>query len=101
MCSSPSSASGGRIISSRSARQAGAGRPARRAEGYRPAQIHLAGNVMVDPLLANLDRALASDVLSRLGLSRGGYALVTLHRPANVDDPGALATLLSALDEVA
>ena len=72
-----------------------------RAEGYRPDQIHLAGNVMVDTLLANLDRALASDVLSRLGLSSGGYALVTLHRPANVDDPGALATLLSALDEVA
>ena len=59
-----------------------------RAEGYRDDQIHLAGNVMVDTLLANLDRALASDVLGRLGLSRGGYALVTLHRPANVDDPG-------------
>src|SRR5580693_1594476 len=72
-----------------------------RAEGYRPDQIHLAGNVMVDTLLANLDRALASDVLSRLGLSSGGYALVTLHRPANVDDPGALAALLTALDEIA
>jgi len=72
-----------------------------RAEGYRADQIHLAGNVMVDTLLANLDRALASDVLSRLGLSRGGYALVTLHRPANVDDPGALSTLLAALDELA
>jgi UDP-N-acetylglucosamine 2-epimerase (non-hydrolysing) len=72
-----------------------------RAEGYRADQIHLAGNVMVDTLLANLDRALASDVLSRLGLSRGGYALVTLHRPANVDDPGALGTVLSALGELA
>jgi UDP-N-acetylglucosamine 2-epimerase (non-hydrolysing) len=72
-----------------------------RAEGYRPDQIHLAGNVMVDTLLANLDRALASDVLARLGLRRGGYALVTLHRPANVDDPGALAALLAALGEIA
>ncbi len=45
---------------------------------------------MVDTLLANLDRALASDVLSRLGLTRGGYGLVTLHRPANVDDPSVL-----------
>jgi UDP-N-acetylglucosamine 2-epimerase (non-hydrolysing) len=71
-----------------------------RAEGYRPDQIHLAGNVMVDTLLANLDRALASDVLSRLGLSSGGYALVTLHRPANVDDPATLAPLLAALDEL-
>lgn len=72
-----------------------------RAEGYREDQIHLAGNVMVDTLLANLDRARASGVLARLGLEPGGYALVTLHRPANVDDPGALAALLAALDEVA
>ncbi len=71
------------------------------AEGYRDDQIHLAGNVMVDTLLANLDRARASDVLTRLGLEPGGYALVTLHRPANVDDPGALAALLAALAEVA
>jgi UDP-N-acetylglucosamine 2-epimerase (non-hydrolysing) len=72
-----------------------------RDEGYRDDQIHLAGNVMVDTLLANLDRALGSDVLSRLALSPGEYGLVTLHRPANVDDPAMLAGLLSALDEVA
>lgn len=71
-----------------------------RAEGYRTDQIHLVGNVMVDTLLANLDRALASDVLGRLGLARGEYALVTLHRPANVDDPAALGTLLAALDDL-
>jgi UDP-N-acetylglucosamine 2-epimerase (non-hydrolysing) len=72
-----------------------------RQEGHRPDQVHLAGNVMVDTLLANLDRARASDVLSRLGLAAGEYALVTLHRPANVDDPAAFAGLLSGLDEVA
>ena len=72
-----------------------------RAEGYRDDQIRLAGNVMVDTLLANLDRARASDVLARLGLARGSYALVTLHRPANVDDPAALAALLAALGEIA
>ncbi len=72
-----------------------------RDEGYRDDQIHLAGNVMVDTLLANLDRALQRDVMSRLGLSPGEYGLVTLHRPANVDDPAVLAGLLSALDEVA
>jgi UDP-N-acetylglucosamine 2-epimerase (non-hydrolysing) len=71
------------------------------AEGYREDQVHLVGNVMVDTLLANLDRALASDILSRLGLTPGGYGLVTLHRPANVDDPEVLRPLLSALDEVA
>jgi UDP-N-acetylglucosamine 2-epimerase (non-hydrolysing) len=71
------------------------------AEGHRPDQIHLAGNVMVDTLLANRDRAIGGDTLRRLGLEPGEYALVTLHRPANVDDPAALAGLLSALDEVA
>jgi UDP-N-acetylglucosamine 2-epimerase (non-hydrolysing) len=70
------------------------------AEGYRADQVHLVGNVMVDTLLANLDRALARDVVARLGLEPGRYGLVTLHRPANVDDPAVLATLLSALDEV-
>jgi UDP-N-acetylglucosamine 2-epimerase (non-hydrolysing) len=72
-----------------------------RSEGYREDQIHLVGNVMVDTLLANLDRALARDTVSDLGLRAGEYALVTLHRPANVDDPGALAPLLAALGELA
>ncbi|WP_327169016.1 non-hydrolyzing UDP-N-acetylglucosamine 2-epimerase [Streptomyces subrutilus] len=72
-----------------------------RSEGYREDQIHVVGNVMIDTLLANLDRARRSDVLARYGLTRGGYGLVTLHRPANVDDPGALRGLLKALGEVA
>jgi UDP-N-acetylglucosamine 2-epimerase (non-hydrolysing) len=72
-----------------------------RAEGYRDDQIHLVGNVMVDTLLANLDRALARDTLAGLGLEPRQYGLVTLHRPANVDEPAVLSGLLSALDEVA
>ncbi|WKV71159.1 UDP-N-acetylglucosamine 2-epimerase (non-hydrolyzing) [Streptomyces sp. PCS3-D2] len=72
-----------------------------RAEGYREDQIHVVGNVMIDTLLANLERARRSDVLDRYGLTRGGYGLVTLHRPANVDDPGALRGLLKALGEIA
>jgi UDP-N-acetylglucosamine 2-epimerase (non-hydrolysing) len=71
------------------------------AEGFREDRVHLVGNVMVDTLLANLDRAKASDVLPRLGLTAGEYGLVTLHRPANVDDPEVLAPLLAALEEVA
>lgn len=71
------------------------------AEGYRSDQIHLAGNVMVDTLLANLSRATSGDTLIRLGLTPGGYGLVTLHRPANVDDPAVLRPLLAALGEVA
>jgi len=71
-----------------------------RAEGYHPDQIHLVGNVMIDTLFANLDRALASDALHRHGLAAGGYGLVTLHRPANVDDAAMLRSLLGALGEV-
>jgi UDP-N-acetylglucosamine 2-epimerase (non-hydrolysing) len=70
------------------------------AEGYRPEQIHLVGNVMVDTLLANAGRAAAGGTLARLGLRPGEYGLVTLHRPANVDDPAVLGALLVALTEI-
>jgi UDP-N-acetylglucosamine 2-epimerase (non-hydrolysing) len=72
-----------------------------RAEGYREDQIHLVGNVMIDTLLANRERALAGDTLDRLGLTPGGYGLATLHRPANVDSPEALAGMAGALRKVA
>ncbi|MDQ0935594.1 non-hydrolyzing UDP-N-acetylglucosamine 2-epimerase [Streptomyces turgidiscabies] len=72
-----------------------------RAEGYREDQIHLVGNVMIDTLLANLERARASAVLDEHGLAKGEYGLVTLHRPANVDDPEVLTGLLKALGEIA
>ncbi|MFJ3905521.1 non-hydrolyzing UDP-N-acetylglucosamine 2-epimerase [Streptomyces sp. NPDC090025] len=72
-----------------------------RAEGYHADQIHVVGNVMIDTLFANLDRAKDSGTLAGLGLTPGGYGLVTLHRPANVDDPEILAGLLKALGEVA
>lgn len=72
-----------------------------RAEGFLDSQVHLVGNVMIDTLLANLDRARGRDVLQRLALMPGEYGLVTLHRPANVDEPGILKQLMSALSEVA
>jgi UDP-N-acetylglucosamine 2-epimerase (non-hydrolysing) len=72
-----------------------------RAEGYREDQIHVVGNVMIDSLLANLDRARGCGVLRRHGLTAGEYGLVTLHRPANVDDPAVLTGLLKALGEIA
>ena len=70
-------------------------------EGYRDDQVHLVGNVMVDTLLTNLDRARARPTLSELALLPGAYGLVTLHRPATVDDPSVLGPLLLALAEVA
>jgi UDP-N-acetylglucosamine 2-epimerase (non-hydrolysing) len=72
-----------------------------RAEGYRDDQVHLVGNVMIDPLLANLDRATARTTLHDLDLHAGHYGLVTLHRPSNVDDPDVLRRLMAALGVVA
>jgi UDP-N-acetylglucosamine 2-epimerase (non-hydrolysing) len=72
-----------------------------RAEGYREDQIHLVGNVMVDTLLANLDRARERPILDAFGLRPGGYGVVTLHRPANVDDTTVFTGLLGALAQIA
>ncbi len=71
------------------------------AEGRGAARIHLVGNVMIDALEAFRPRWERSGIRDRLGVALGGYGLVTLHRPANVDDAPRLAELLGALDEVA
>jgi len=70
------------------------------AEGRRAESIFLVGNVMIDTLLANLDAALARPTLADAGLEPGGYALATLHRPANVDDPEVLGSIVAAFDEL-
>ncbi|MFL5263918.1 MAG: non-hydrolyzing UDP-N-acetylglucosamine 2-epimerase [Anaeromyxobacteraceae bacterium] len=70
-------------------------------EGIPPERVARVGNVMIDSLLAALPRARERGVPARLGVARGGYAVVTLHRPSNVDDPAVLARLLGALAELA
>lgn len=72
-----------------------------RAEGVAEAAIHLVGNVMVDSLLDRLPAARARQTPERLGLGDRRFGLVTLHRPANVDDPEILAGLLGALRTLA
>lgn len=72
-----------------------------RREGIPDARVHLVGNVMIDSLLAARERARATDVVSRLGLTAGAYGLLTLHRPGNVDDPARLAEMLDVLDDIA
>lgn len=71
------------------------------AEGRPAPSIHMVGNVMVDTLLANLSRARERDVARGLGLASTDYGVVTLHRPANVDDPAVLDGLIRALGEIA
>ncbi len=70
-------------------------------EGIDGARVHFVGNVMIDSLQAALPRARESRIHERLELPRGGYALATVHRPANVDEPAALLRVFSALAEVA
>jgi UDP-N-acetylglucosamine 2-epimerase (non-hydrolysing) len=71
------------------------------AEGIEQDRIAFAGNVMVDTLLSQLPRARSLDTRERLGVEAGDYAVVTLHRPSNVDEPDALRSILEALDAVA
>ena len=70
------------------------------AEGVSEEAIQRVGNVMIDTLMHNLDRAKQRPILDQLALSPKAYALATLHRPANVDDPEALQRLLGAFEWV-
>jgi UDP-GlcNAc3NAcA epimerase len=63
--------------------------------------VYWVGDVMLDALLQNRPVArLKSNVLTRLGLEPGAYALVTVHRAANTDDPGRLQRIVQALNGV-
>jgi UDP-GlcNAc3NAcA epimerase len=64
--------------------------------------VHLVGDVMYDALVYNIGLARQrSDVLKRLCLEPDNYALVTIHRPRNTDDPERLHNILNALEEIA
>ncbi len=70
-------------------------------EGVDPAKVKFVGNVMIDTLLANRERAEESDALDRLKLSPREYVVVTLHRPSNVDDASTFTGILEALITIA
>jgi UDP-N-acetylglucosamine 2-epimerase (non-hydrolysing) len=69
-------------------------------EGLDPDKVHFVGNVMIDTLFRYREKARESDVLERLDLGSGGYAVLTLHRPSNVDDEGTLGLLLQAIARI-
>ena len=69
-------------------------------EGARADRIHFVGNVMIDSLLGHKARAETSTALARIGLDRKRYALVTLHRPSNVDSSAGLRSILGALARI-
>lgn len=67
-------------------------------EGIDESSVHFVGNVMIDSLHRNLVRAVPAG--HTLGGNSDQYALLTLHRPSNVDDKSVLASLLEAVDEI-
>lgn len=71
-----------------------------RREGIAPERVHFVGNVMIDTLWRNLPRAIP--VEQTLGhRPQEGYAVLTLHRPSNVDDRDTLAALLDTVARIA
>ena len=71
------------------------------AEGIPPARIHCVGNVMIDTLGRHLPLATHRHAAARFGLSERRYAVATLHRPSNVDDPEQLVGLMDGLASLA
>jgi UDP-N-acetylglucosamine 2-epimerase (non-hydrolysing) len=72
-----------------------------KAEGAPDACIHRVGNAMIDSVLAHLEQAKATGIHADLGVEAGGYGLLTLHRPSNVDDAAVLGRLLEAVGTLA
>jgi len=72
-------------------------------EGVAPEKIHFVGNTMIDSQRDCLGRAreLAPDLRRRHGIAAGGYGVLTLHRPSNVDDLGSLRSIMGAIRQIA
>jgi UDP-N-acetylglucosamine 2-epimerase (non-hydrolysing) len=66
-------------------------------EGVPAARISRVGNIMLDSFEMVRAQIEAADVPGELGLTPGGYGVVTLHRPSNVDEDGPLGELVEAL----
>ena len=62
--------------------------------GAKPEQIHFVGNVMIDTLMANYDRFRKPEFHDQLGLQEKQYIVLTLHRPANVDEAEKLTAIM-------
>jgi UDP-N-acetylglucosamine 2-epimerase (non-hydrolysing) len=71
------------------------------AEGVAPEKSHVVGNVMIDTLLANLEKARARNAPAKLDLQPKQYALLTLHRPSNVDDRENLTRIWGVIERIA
>jgi UDP-N-acetylglucosamine 2-epimerase (non-hydrolysing) len=72
-----------------------------RAEGVAIDKIDCVGNIMIDSYELMKDRIAAQDTRERLGLEKGAYSVVTLHRPSNVDSRESLLSIIEQLSSVA
>ncbi len=70
-------------------------------EGVPPGKIFFVGNLMIDSLVRALKMARESSLRSELGLNAQRYAVLTLHRPSNVDDLDQLRRTLDAIAQIA
>ena len=70
------------------------------AEGVDAARISRVGNIMIDSFELVRPAIATAGCARRFGLERGGYGVVTLHRPSNVDDPAELGRLTASLASV-
>ncbi len=70
-------------------------------EGIAAAKIHLVGNVMIDSLLQHLPLARLERVCDRIPVEAGSYAVLTLHRPSNVDNKDVFRRILTAVSTIA
>ena len=70
-------------------------------EGVPAERIHLVGNIMIDTLFRHLPMATLDRVADRVRVREREYAVLTLHRPSNVDEPETFRGILSAIAEIA
>jgi len=68
-----------------------------RTNGVENNRIHFVGNTMIDTLYQNMDNLQKPDLWEKNNLEKKKYFLITLHRPANVDDPQNLSKLLDII----
>ncbi|MEO6726865.1 MAG: UDP-N-acetylglucosamine 2-epimerase (non-hydrolyzing) [Blastocatellia bacterium] len=70
-------------------------------EGISKERIVRVGNVMIDTLFAQMEKAESSYILDQLSLQPRSFAVLTLHRPSNVDDAATLRKIFSAIEKIA
>lgn len=69
-------------------------------EGHSPEQIFFVGNTMIDSLIYALPKIERTNILKTLNLQPNNYALMTLHRPSNVDYPDQLSEIISIVEYI-